>query len=395
MRTFREKSAGSGLEFRFREPKQGILLKRLNRFLAKVRLEGRDVDCFLANPARGKTLFRPGASVVAQESQSGNVARKTLYDLLLVRQGKTWVMVDTRVANEIVFDCLEKGRIPELAEYTSVAKEVRWGKSRFDFRLSGRGRQAYLEVKSVSLAKEGIARFPDGVTERGRRHLEELSRIAGQGMSPFVLFLVSRDDASVVVPNFAVDVRFSASLLRAIARGVIPLAYRLVCRPEGVRLGKKVAILAKGCDSPPLKGCCQLIVELRKAVRLHHPRFRQTVFPAGFYIYTGSGKANLLHRIARHLERDHKKRWHVDYLLAHPQARIVDVVVLPREEQRECLVNSDVGKMPGATAVARGFGSSDCRVGCAAHLYWFRELARPFLRRLTERAVGADEQDIR
>lgn len=395
MRTFREKSAGSGLEFRFREPKQGILLKRKNRFLAKVRLAGREVDCFLANPARGKTLFRPGASVVVQRSHSGNVARKTRCDLLLVRQGKTWIMVDTRAANEIACQCLEKKRIPELAEYTSVAKEVRWGKSRFDFHLSGRGRQAYLEVKSVSLAKGGIARFPDGVTERGRRHVEELADIAREGMGAFVLFLVSRDDASVVVPNFAVDSRFSASLLRAIARGVIPLAYRLVCRPEGVRLGKKVAILAKGCDSTPLKGCYQLVIELRKPVRLRHPRFRQTVFPAGFYIYTGSGKANFLHRMARHLERDHKKRWHIDYLLAHPPATIVDVVVLPGEEQRECLVNSDVGKMPGGTVVARGFGSSDCRGGCASHLYWFRELARPFLRRLPGRAVGADEESTR
>lgn len=377
-----DKMCGVNVGFRFREPERGILLERLNRFLVKVDLEGRAVDCFMANPARGERLLRAGADVVVQKAQCQAGARKTVYDLLLVREEKTWVLVDTRFANRIVFSCLKGKRFPELAGYDSVARECRWGKSRFDFRLSGAGKEAFLEVKSVSLAKAGIARFPDGVTERGRRHVEELSDMVRRGLSAFVLFLLQRDDVSEFTPNYAVDSRFSASLLRGLARGVAPLSYRLICQPEGVRVGGKVAILAAGCDSPPSEGCYHLIIELRKAIRLRRPRLDGGVLPAGFCIYTGSAKRNLLHRIARHLTSRHKKRWHIDYLLASPYARVLDVVILPGREQSECLANCEVGRIRGAVVLHKGFGSSDCRCSCPAHLYWFEHLPRRFLKRL-------------
>ena len=370
------------LDLRFGEPQQGIFLKRLNRFLVKVELEGREVECFMANPARGEMLFRPGPPVVVQASGAPTPGRKTSYDLLLVKQAGTWVLVDTRTANRVVFHCLKERKIPELAGYDSVAREASWGKSRFDFYLSGGKGEAYLEVKSVSLVEGAIARFPDGVTERGRRHVDELSELARRGLGAFVLFLVGRDDASVVTPNFSVDSRFSGSLLKGIARGVGPLSCHLICRPEGVRLGGRVAILAGGCGSPPREGCYQLVIELRKAVRLGHPRFNEGCFPAGFFIYTGSARRNLLQRIARHLATKQKKRWHIDYLLASPHAKILDVIIFPGREQGECVANAEVGRMAGAVVVRNGFGSSDCRGSCGAHLYWFERLPRRFLKRL-------------
>jgi len=180
-----DKPSALDLDFRFKEPQRGTLLKRLNRFLVKVKLRGPEVDCFMANPARGETLFRPGAEVV-----------------------------------------------------------------------------------------------------------------------------------------------------------------------------------------------------VREAITLRHLRFDEGPFPAGFYIYTGSAKRNLLHRTARHLTIKHKRRWHIDYLLGSDRARILDVVILPGREQSECHANCEVGRMPGAVVVLKGFGSSDCRSGCPAHLYLFERLPQRFRERL-------------
>ena len=379
--------AGVDFELRFTAPQRAILLERLNRFLVRVKLKGREVDSFVANPARGKKLFRPGSRVIIQEWRSPAARRKTCYDLLLVEQEGTWVLVDTRIANRVVCHCLKQRKIPELAEYDSVTREATWGSSRFDFYLSGGGKDAYLEVKSVSLAEGGVAKFPDGVTERGRRHVEELGDVARKGRRAFILFLVERDDVSLLTANFAVDPRFSASLLRGIARGVVPLSYHLVCGPDAVRLGGRVPILAEGWESSPREGCYYLLIELRNPTRLRHPRFAEKPFPAGFYVYTGSGKGNLLHRVTRHLTRKHRKRWHIDYLLESPDARILDVIVLPGREIRECLANREVGRMPGAVAVQKGFGASDCRAGgrrCPAHLYRFESLPRQFLKRMPD-----------
>jgi len=368
------------VDFRFIRPEEGAFLERLNRFLAKVKVGGREVECFLANPARGERLFRRGADVVVQKSHAGD--RKTRYDLLLVRQGRTWVLVDTRIANQIVFRALKGKRLPELADYDSVQKEARWRRSRFDFLLCGKGKRAYLEVKSVSLAEGGVARFPDGVTERGRKHIEELSAIARQGLGAFVLFLVERDDASELSANFSVDPAFSASLLMGIAGGVVPLAYHVICGVEGVRLGRKMPILGSDLGTPPNKGCYHLIIELRKRANVCHRKFSETPFPPGFYIYTGRARKNLLQRVARHLTKKHRKMWHIDYLLASPYARIVDGIVMVQREGGECIANREVGTMAGAAVVARGFGSSDCRCGCPAHLYWFKSLPERFARRL-------------
>lgn len=331
-------------------------------------------------PARGEALFRPGVPVIVRRSERGR--RKTSYNLLVVRQNETWVLVDTHLASRIVFGWLKEKKFPELAEYDQVTKEVRWGKSRFDFHLSGRGGEAYLEVKSVSLAEGGVARFPDGVTERGRRHVEELSRMVGRGLKAFILFLVERDDVSEFTANFGVDPQFSASLLRAIARGVVPLCYRLVFQPEGVCLGGKVPIFTRQGNSRLNEGCYQLVIEVREAIRLAHPRFSDVDFPAGFYIYTGSAKRNLLHRVARHLSEKQKNRWHIDYLLSSREARIQDVIFLPGRDQRECAANLEVGRMKGAAVIWKGFGSSACRCGCPAHLYWFERLPRYLMRRL-------------
>lgn len=114
-------------------------------------------------------------------------------------------------------------------------------------------------------------------------------------------------------------------------------------------------------DTPPEFVTYQLAISLVAPARLTIGRLGVYDFPAGRYIYTGSAKLNLEARIARHLRRDKRFRWHIDYLLASPQAVVVEVT---RFAALECEVNQ---RSPGAILIP-GFGATDCRTGCGSHL---------------------------
>lgn len=107
----------------------------------------------------------------------------------------------------------------------------------------------------------------------------------------------------------------------------------------------------------------QLVIELSEPARLTVGRLGEFDFPAGTYIYTGSARRGVAARVQRHLQRDKRLHWHIDYLLAAPQARVVDAHYAV---EGECELNR---RTPGRI-VASGFGASDCKAGCASHLKW-------------------------
>jgi len=117
-------------------------------------------------------------------------------------------------------------------------------------------------------------------------------------------------------------------------------------------------------------GCYHLVIRLRQAVELNIGRLGRFRFPAGWYVYTGSARSGLDARISRHLARHKRLHWHVDYLLAAPGVRIAEIRKFDGYAE-ECQLNQAVGRLPGARALVKGFGSSDCRAGCPAHLYYF------------------------
>ena len=122
--------------------------------------------------------------------------------------------------------------------------------------------------------------------------------------------------------------------------------------------------MATGPDSGPESGPArtyQLLIEVAVPVRVVVGRFGEFDFPAGLYCYTGSARRNFEARVERHLSATKRLRWHIDYLLATPGVRILDV---KRRDADECLVNQATeGSVP-----VPGFGASDCRSGCGSHL---------------------------
>lgn len=207
-----------------------MLLRRYRRFLADVRFPtGAVATVHCANPGSMAGCCEPGRPVLL--SESADPRRKLRFTWEMIRMGRTWVGVNTAVANRVVAAWLETGRL--FPGRGAVAREVACGNSRFDFAVG----EGLLEVKSVSLVRDGIAAFPDAVTERGRRHCEELARARRQGRPATLLFFVTRADAAAVRPADEIDPAYGAALRLAAEAGVEVAAVRARFSPRGVEFG--------------------------------------------------------------------------------------------------------------------------------------------------------------
>jgi sugar fermentation stimulation protein A len=218
------------------------LIRRYKRFLADVKLaDGRGVTAHCPNPGSMLGLADPGAEVWLSDNPAPS--RKLRYGLELVRAGDTLVGVNTGRGNAIVAEALAERRIEALAPYTDIRREAKMGaRSRVDFLLAGPGLPiCYLEVKSVTLRRDGPAEFPDAKTERGARHLAELTAIAGQGGRGVILYLVQRGDCARFKIAADIDPGYAKAAAQARAAGVAALCYACEVSLQGIRLGRKIA----------------------------------------------------------------------------------------------------------------------------------------------------------
>ena len=232
-------------------------LRRPNRFVVHALLEDaggeerREVVAHLADPGRLKELLLPGARM-GLRPEPPSKTRKTRFTAMVVEapesDGGEWVSVNTTVPNLLVREALARGALDELAGWRLVRHEVPWGGSRLDFLLerdeaaSGQGgvRHLYVEAKSVTLVEEDVALFPDAVTARGARHLEELMDVLASGHEAAVLFVLQRPDASRIVAAHSIDPVFSETLARAEQAGVRVLGRRCSVSWSGIELGGPV-----------------------------------------------------------------------------------------------------------------------------------------------------------
>lgn len=213
----------------------GRLLRRYQRFFADVALDdGREVTVHCPNPGSMRGCAEPGSAVRC--STSDDPKRKLRHTLEMIRVGRTWVGLHTGRANAFVARVLEVGLVPELAGYTTRRREVKVGDgARLDFRLEGGRREpAFVEVKSVTLAEGRVARFPDSVSERGRKHCATLARLRGEGCRAVQLYVVQRGDCHQVEPAEDIDTRYAEALRDAARAGVEVLAVRARVSPTGL-----------------------------------------------------------------------------------------------------------------------------------------------------------------
>ena len=204
--------------------REATFVARLNRFAARMRLDGRDVIVHVPNSGRLGELLMPDNPMLLVPAPEG-AQRKTAYDLALVEVDGVLVSADARVPNALVREAIEADRLPAFAGYDALVAEVPLEESRIDLRLSSAGRTCYVEVKSVTLVENGIGLFPDAPTERGRKHMLSLVKAVKQGHRAAVVFVIQRPDARGFSTNREADPRFHDALEAAIGSGVEAYAH--------------------------------------------------------------------------------------------------------------------------------------------------------------------------
>ena len=224
----------------------GRLLRRYKRFLADVELDtGQTVTAHWPNPGSMMGLSDPGLRVWLEPNDDPRKKLKYGWRLAELPDGH-WSGIDTGVPNRVVGDALRTGAIPELADYPNVRPEMRYGqeRSRIDFFLSGApGPDAYVEIKNVHLRRsDDWAEFPDCVTERGAKHLRELSHIVAQGHRAVMLYLVQRTDCERMKIADDLDPGYARAFDDARNAGVEMLCYDTVISTVGVSLGRKLPV---------------------------------------------------------------------------------------------------------------------------------------------------------
>lgn len=212
------------------------MIRRYKRFLADVLLDdGTELTIHCPNSGSMRSCSEPGSRVCF--SRSDNPKRKYPHTLEMVRTDGGWVGVNTSITNVLVAEALSSGSIAELAGFDSLQREVKTSDgSRLDILLTKDGGNTYIEVKNCSLVENGFAMFPDAVTARGTKHLNELSRLVAQGHRGVIFFLVQRTDADQFTPAAAIDPLYAETLARVRDEGVMILAYQAEVTPEAIEV---------------------------------------------------------------------------------------------------------------------------------------------------------------
>lgn len=221
------------------------LVKRYKRFLADVITEqGNETTVHCPNSGSMRGCSTPGSKVMI--STSPNLKRKYPQSLEMIQEGKTWIGVNTMLTNSIVAEAIQEGRIKELTNIDSLTREVKTSKaSRLDILLERGDEKIYVEIKNCSLAEDGWAMFPDAVTSRGTKHLNELATLVEQGHQGVIFFCIQRTDCERFKPATHIDPLYAQTLTEVSQKGVQILAYQATVSPESIVIRKSIPCFLK------------------------------------------------------------------------------------------------------------------------------------------------------
>jgi sugar fermentation stimulation protein A len=220
---------------------EGRLVRRYKRFLADIELlDGRLVVAHCVNSGAMTACLRAGARVFVTQVPA-STTRKLLYTWQMIEVDGTWVGVNTALPNAAVAHFVATGQVPELAGYSQMRREVRYGaalRSRIDLWLGDHPQHGdcHVEVKNTTMRVGAHAAFPDSVTVRGQKHLRELTTLAEAGERAVMFYFMGRADCARFRPADEVDPAYGALLRAATLAGVEVLAYRMGVSPQGIAL---------------------------------------------------------------------------------------------------------------------------------------------------------------
>lgn len=362
----------------FPEVIRGTFVDRPNRFVINCTVGSSVRRVYLPNPGRLWEILLPGTPILLVK----NTAGKLPYTAVAAEKDGAPVLLHTHLTNDIVALLIERRLIPGLEDARIIRREYPQGHSRFDFLLEKNGRPFLLEAKSCTLFGRHIAMFPDAVTARGQRHLTELAAHSREGTPGGVVFLVHSSRARFFLPDYHTDPDF-ARILSGVKDDLLVKAVAVGWRQD-MTLERKIRDLAIPWDllkrEAEDRGDYVLILQLAKERTISVGSLGAVNFRKGFYMYAGSARKGLTGRMARHLRKQKRVFWHVDYLSTHADhctaipIRSSDSL---EHELAEALLSIGEWTIPH-------FGSSDC--ACDTHLVGMEANplhSRPFIELLS------------
>ncbi|MDB9761154.1 DNA/RNA nuclease SfsA [Pelagibacteraceae bacterium] len=222
----------------------GYLIKRYKRFFADVRLKNKIVTAHCPNSGSMMGLLKENNKVWITKAL--NTKRKLKYTLQVIEDNESKVGVNTHSTNKIVNHALQKNLIKDFSPNVKIKTEQVFGKNtRFDFFLEDKNKKIFLEVKNVSLKrKDKIAEFPDSVTSRGTKHLNELINATKKGFDAYLLFVIQREDCDKFEIAKDIDLEYAKTLVKAIKNNVKILCYDCKFSSKGIILNNKIKFQA-------------------------------------------------------------------------------------------------------------------------------------------------------
>ena len=219
---------------------QGTLIKRYKRFFVDIKYKGKTITGHCPNTGSMLGLLEKGNKVWFSKSENPN--RKLKYTLEIVEVQKQKVGINTLLTNKIVLEALIKKKILPLKNFLHIKSEVKFSENtRFDFMLTNKKNKCFLEVKNVTLVrKKNIAEFPDAITSRGTKHLNELIKCKEMGYQAYILYLIQREKCNYFKIANDIDQDYNIALTSALKKGIKILCYDCKLNHEEIKLNKQI-----------------------------------------------------------------------------------------------------------------------------------------------------------
>jgi|TARA_Y100000389_G_scaffold99934_1_gene96716 sugar fermentation stimulation protein A len=221
----------------------GLFIKRYKRFFVDVKINNQIVTAHCPNTGSMLGLLKKGNKVWV--SKSNNPNRKLKYTLEIIEDKKSKIGVNTHFANKIVLHALQNNLIKEFKNILEIKPESKFGKNtRFDFLVTNKKDKIFIEVKNVTFSrKKSLAEFPDAVTTRGLKHINELLNAGKKNYKIFILYLIQREDCETFVIAKDIDPNYAIALSKAVKKNLNIVCYDCKFSSKGIKLNKKIKII--------------------------------------------------------------------------------------------------------------------------------------------------------
>ena len=218
----------------------GLFIKRYKRFFVDIKIKNQIITAHCPNTGSMYGLLKEGNRVWVSKSKNPN--RKLKYTLEIIQDKKSMVGVNTHSTNKIVKHGLQNNLIQEFKDIMAIEPEIRFGlNTRFDFLISFKKSKAFVEVKNVTLSrKKKVAEFPDAITSRGVKHINELMKASEKGYKIFILYLIQRNDCNLFTIAKDIDTEYAKALSKAVKNNLKILCYDCKFSSKGIKMNNKI-----------------------------------------------------------------------------------------------------------------------------------------------------------